>query len=297
DYHQYSNMEDIFSAFGDIFGNVFGGGSRSSAKRRSGPTPRAGHDLSQEITITLKESFVGTKKEIGIYRYAMCEKCKGQGTEAGSKPEICPTCQGAGQTYMQQGFFSYAQTCTKCRGEGFIISNPCKACKGFSRVQRHEKLSISVPKGIFNGADLRLSQKGDAGVFGGPSGDLYLKVRVIKDSRFFRRNNDLVTTLRLTYPQLVLGCQVEIESIDSSKETLKIPKGCPVGREIIIPGKGFHAPGRTRRGDFVIITQCDVPSRLTQKAKDALLTLSEELGTKCSNHEGGITGFFRKFLG
>ncbi|MCK4499348.1 molecular chaperone DnaJ [Candidatus Babeliales bacterium] len=297
DYHQYSNMDDIFSAFGDIFGNMFGGGGHRSSRQRTGPTPRAGHDLSQEINITLKESFEGIKKDIGIYRYSNCNKCAGRGTAVGSKADICPQCQGAGQVYTQQGFFSYAQTCTKCRGEGFIIINPCSTCRGKSRTQQHEKLSITIPKGIFNGADLRLSGKGDAGIFGGHSGDLYLKVHVMKNKHFSRRNNDLITTLRLTYPQLVLGCQIEVESIDGSKEMLKIPKGCSVGYEIIIPNKGFYSPGTSRRGDFVIITQCDIPSRLTKKAKDALLELSEELGTECRSDNGGITGFFRQFMG
>lgn len=289
DYHQYSNMDDIFSAFGDVFGSMFGGGPRQRTRRKAAMEPKVGHDLSQELTITLKESFLGTKKDFGIYRFASCDTCSATGCAAGTKPELCKSCGGAGQLFTQQGFFSYAQTCSTCRGEGVTIPKPCPTCKGKSRTQQHEKLSITIPAGIYDGANLRLRGKGDAGVYGGESGDLYLQIKVSRDTKFERRNDDLVTTLSLSYPQLALGCHIELESIDGSKETITVPKGSAVGTEIALAGKGFLSANGKRRGALVVILKCEIPTRLTPRAKELLTELSKELETKDS-------GFFSRFL-
>ena len=297
DYHQNSNMDDIFSAFGDVFGDVFNQGRGGRRQAKTAPTPRGGHDLSQEITVTLKESFLGAKKEIGIYRYSKCETCNGNGCQSGTKAHSCTSCHGSGQIHTQQGFFSYAQTCTSCRGEGVTIPSPCKSCKGQSRAQKHERLSINIPKGIYDSANLRLSGKGDSGVYGGPSGDLYIKVKVQADRKFKRNKDNLVTTLELTFPQLVLGCQVDVESIDGTIEALKIPKGSPVGKEVIIPAKGFYSANGRRRGDFIIVLQCNIPTRVNAQTKELLSKLSNELGTDTSSGNGNSGGFFKSFLG
>ena len=298
-HHQYSNSDEIFEQFGDIFGSFFGGGhqSRGGGSRRSAPAAQNGSDLTQEITITLQEAFLGTKKIVGVYRYQSCTECKATGGADGSKATTCASCRGQGQVIHQQGFFSFAKPCNSCKGQGVTISNPCKSCNGQSRTQKHEKLTITVPAGIFDGAQLRLSEKGDAGVFGGRSGDLYIKTHIQPHAIFSRRENDLVTKLTLTYPQLVLGCQIEIESIDSNKETIKIPAGCQVGKEIILPGKGFPILGKTARGNLVIITQCHIPIKLSTDAKKSLLDLSTHLDAQDASANGGITGFFKKFLG
>ena len=297
----HGNAEEIFEQFGDIFGSIFGGGGsfggNSRARAKTSPTPQDGNDLSQEISISLQEAFLGTKKNVGVYRYQSCTDCHGNGGADNSKATVCQSCRGHGQVVQQQGFFSYARPCTTCKGQGVIISNPCKACGGQSRSQKHERLTITVPAGIFNGAQLRLAEKGDAGVFGGRSGDLYIKVTITEQTNFVRREHDLVTKLTLTYPQLVLGCQIEIESIDGSKETIKIPSGCAVGKEIVMPGKGFPILGKSGRGNLIIITQCHIPTKLTPEAKATLLEYSNNLGTPDHSKDGGITGFFKKFLG
>jgi len=299
----YGNAEEIFEQFGDIFGSIFGGGGgfgghgHGRGRAKTGPTPQDGSDLSQEITITLQEAFLGTKKNVGVYRYQTCTDCNGNGAADNSKATICTSCRGHGQVVQQQGFFSYARPCSTCKGQGIIISNPCKICNGQSRIQKHERLTITVPAGIFNGAQLRLAEKGDAGVFGGRAGDLFVKVSVTEQTNFVRREHDLVTKLTLTYPQLVLGCQIEIETLDGSKETIKVPSGCPVGKEIVMPGKGFPILGKTARGNLVIIPQCHVPTKLNAEAKKALLEFSTHAGTPDSSKDGGITGFFKKFLG
>lgn len=298
DYHNYTNMNDIFSNFGDIFSELFGAGDRRTQQRsrRSGPIPKRGHDLPQELTITLKESYLGCKKEISVNHYVTCETCSGNGCKPGTKPSSCSTCKGSGEVHYQQGFFTFSQACTTCHGEGFVISSPCSTCRGQSRVQKYERFTVVIPEGIFEGAELRLSGKGDAGVFGGNAGDLRLRIHVKPDTYFERRDNDLVTRLVLTYPQLVFGCQVEITLLDDTQETIKIPKGCPVGKEILIPGKGFSRIRGAGKGNLIVITQCDIPTKLPSNAKEALMNYAEKLGNQ-SQSSGGISGFFKKFLG
>jgi molecular chaperone DnaJ len=296
DFHEYSDFGDIFSSFGDIFADLFGGGARNRRSQKTGPTPQRGHDLAQNIEITFKESYLSCKKELLIYHYVACDTCSGSGCKPGTKPDKCGSCNGTGAVYYKQGFFSFSQPCNKCQGQGFAITTPCQTCKGQSRIQKREKITISIPAGIYDGAELRVRQKGDSGIFGGPSGDLYLRVKVAQDNKFWRRNNDLVTTLNLTYPQLVLGCQVEIENIDGTKHTVKITKGCPVGKEILIPSKGFPVPGSYAKGNLVIITQCDIPKNLSSTTKETLLDYAKKLGNDTDNNKG-ISGFFKRFLG
>jgi molecular chaperone DnaJ len=154
---------------------------------------------------------------------------------------------------------------------------------------------VNVPEGIYDKAELRIADKGDAGVFGGPSGDLYLTISVLPENRFYRRDADLITRLNLTYPQLVLGSQIDIESIDGTIETIKIPKGCPVGYEILVAGKGFKNLHGRGSGNLVIIPQCDIPKKLSTEAREALLDYAKKLGDTAS--EGGLGGFFKRFLG
>lgn len=289
------NMEDIFDHFGDIFGDIFGG-RQARPGRATGPQPKRGHDLYKEITISLKDAFTGTKKDISYYHFVPCTTCDAKGAKKGTKAQQCITCHGMGQVQMRQGFFMYSQTCSACAGQGFIISSPCTECKGQSRKQVYDKFSVTIPKGIFDGAELRIPNKGDAGVFGGPSGNLYLRIKVQPDKKFKRVDDNLVTTVMLTYPQLVFGCQIEVESIDGTKHSLKIPKGCPVGKELIIAGKGFDKLRSNARGNFVIITKCHIPKKLDAEAKKLLQEYSKNIGTNVDNSEGGITGFFKRFL-
>ena len=298
---QGMNMDDIFANFGDVFGDIFGGKSAQSKKKRqapTGPTPQRGHDRQIELTITLKEAFEGIKKEVSYYHLFQCETCKGKGTEAGSKPTICQKCHGAGQTQYQQGFFMFSQTCAGCAGEGFIISNPCKTCSGQSRKQSYDKFTLNIPKGIFNGAELRVSEKGDAGIFEGPAGDLFVRVLIQPSKGFNRINNDIECDVFLTYPQLVLGSQIEIENINGAKENVKIPKGTQIGEKIIIKGQGFPILRSTKRGDLIIIINCDIPKNLSDNAKSILKDYSNEIGTRIDDSSNsGISGFFKKFLG
>jgi len=296
------NMDDIFRNFGDMFGGVdfgdiFGQGS-SQRRKKSGPTPQRGHDLIQNITITLKEAYLGVKKEVSYYHAFACEQCSHQGYKNKTDVATCAKCKGAGQVRFQQGFFSVAQACQPCQGQGYTIKKPCENCKGQSRKQEFESFSVTIPQGIFDGSELRISQKGDAGIFGGPAGDLFLKIKIAPDKKFHRIENDLACNLMLTYPQLVLGCQVEIENIDGTSISIKIPKGCPVGEKIIIPGKGFAKLKGFGTGNLIIVTQCHIPKKLTSTQKEHLENFAQELGTDITDkHDGFISSIFKKFLG
>lgn len=295
------NMEDIFSNFGDIFESVFGAGAQGFGGKRTrkstGPTPQRGHDRHKDLEISLKEAFEGTKKEIGYNHLFVCEVCKGQGAATGTKATTCSQCSGAGEIQYRQGFFVYSQTCNKCAGQGFIFPSPCSNCSGQTRKQGHDKFSVNIPAGIYDGAELRVPQKGDAGVYGGPAGDLYIKIKVLSDKKFIRNGDDIECIVVLTYPQLVFGSQIDIDNIDLSRESVKIPKGCSSGERIVISGKGFPSL-RGRKGNLVIITKCDIPKKLSSEAKDTLRQYSEIIGNKADEDGSGtITGFFKKFLG
>jgi molecular chaperone DnaJ len=290
------NMEDIFENFGDIFGSMFGGGGAKN-RRKKGPQPQAGLSLTKEIEITLKEAFLGTKKEIAYYHFFSCDTCLGTGSKPGTTPQTCSTCRGSGEMHFQQGFFMYSQPCSACSGNGFINPSPCAGCNGQSRIQKYDKFTVNIPRGIYDGAELRVSEKADAGIYGGPAGDLFLRIHVKEDKNFKRDGDDLICIVMLTYPQLTLGCQIDIESIDETKHAVKIPKGCPVGEHIVLSGEGFYKLRGKTRGNLVIITQCFIPQKLSAEAKKKLQEYSELIGTQTNNSEGTISSFFKKFLG
>ncbi len=292
------NMDDIFSNFGDIFGDLFGGQqSGRRGRKKTAPTAERGHDLFKEVTLSLKDAYLGCKYEMAFSRYVACATCDHKGTQPGTTYQTCKECGGLGQKNFAQGFFMVSQTCASCAGNGFTIPSPCKKCSGQSRVREYDTFSVNVPSGIYDGAELRIKGKGDAGIFGGPVGDLIIKVHVAADKQFQRVEDNLVCAVTLTYPQLVFGSQVEITSIDGTKETIKIPKGCQVGYEVVIPGKGFNKLRGNARGNLVVRAMCHIPTKLTEPAKEALMTYSSIIGTEPTQSGGSIAGFFKKFLG
>lgn len=291
----FQDLGDIFANFSDIFGDIFGSGRR---RKKTGLSARRGYDLHKGISITLEEAFSSTKKDITYYHLVTCKTCDGNGTESGKKATECAKCGGYGQVQYQRGPFVQTTTCPKCGGEGFLIKDPCKKCNGQSRVQRYDTISVTIPKGIFNNAELRVAGKGDAGIYGGSSGDLLLHVSVIPHEKFKRVGNDIECTVTLTYPQLVFGAQIEIENIDGSKETIKIPKGCSIGERIIEKNKGFQKIRSRSRGNLVVTTTCDIPKSLSKDSEKILKNYSEEIGTTVDGESvGTIAGFFKKFLG
>lgn len=290
------NMDDIFSNFEDIFGNIFGGQKKRAKK--SGPIPKKGHDLSKAINISLEEAFSGITKEIKIYHYVVCSDCSGKGSKEPSSIEICKVCNGSGQVGSRHGIFMYTQMCNHCNGEGYIIKNPCPTCKGQTRIQQYDTFKIDIPKGIYDKAELVISGKGDAGIFQGESGNLYLQVNILPHPKFKRVDDDIHCSILVTYPQLVFGCQIEIENIDNTKETLKIPKGSDIGDKIKIKNQGFYKLRGKNRGDLIVTLKCYIPKQLSEKAEKALREYSEAIGTSINEEEqdGTIKSFFKKFL-
>jgi molecular chaperone DnaJ len=279
---------------------MFGESDSGTSKRRkkaAGPTPRRGSDLQQDLALTLKEAYTGATKQIKIYRYVTCATCEGKGAQKGTSYTTCSKCKGSGQVAYSQGFFTFAQPCKSCEGEGFIVQSPCAACKGRSRVQTYDTITFTLPAGVYEGSELRLPHKGDAGVYGGETGDLILRVAVMPDKRFQRVGDDLVAQLVLSYPQLVFGCHVEVTLIDDTKETIKVPKGCQVGERIRIAGKGFPKLKGSARGDFVAVTQCSIPKQLSAESKEQLKVYAESMGEEAPSQDHGIVGFFKKFIG
>lgn len=301
----YQDMGDIFKqhfgeqGFEDIFSTIFGtGGGAGRRKKTPEPTPQRGLDLEKNITITLEEAFKGIKKDITIYHFVPCNVCNHTGKQANSTVEVCPTCHGTGTLSYSSGIiFVQAGTCNTCHGQGFIFKNPCTKCHGQSRIQQYDTVSANIPKGVYNEAVLRIQGAGDAGVYGGPAGDLLLTVTIAPHKRFKRIKDDLTCTITVTYPQLVFGALIEIENIDGSKESLKIPRGCSVGQSIIIKNKGFQKLRETGRGNLIVTTACDIPTSLSDEAEKTLRKYSEEIGTKVAEEAGTISGFFKKFLG
>ncbi len=296
-FSQDMNMDDIFSNFGDIFETLFGQGARQAHRQASGPTPRRGHDLHQATTISLRNAYLGLKKELNYYRYVPCNVCKAQGAKPGTQTTSCPTCHGSGQQQFRQGFFAFAQTCSACGGQGFTIPSPCTTCKGQTRVQKLDTFTVNIPKGVYDGLELRVPGKGDAGIFGGPAGNLILEIRVSPDKKFTRKNNDLHCNVMITYPELVFGSQIEFESIDGTKQQIKIPVGTAVNHQITLSNKGFAKLRGRGQGNLVVTLQCHIPKQLSKKAKELLRNYSEDIGTEITNGDTSIIGFFKKFLG
>ena len=178
-----------------------------------------------------------------------------------------------------------------------IIDSPCQKCSGRSRIQKRERLQIKIPAGIRDGARLRISKKGDAGVYGGSSGDLYIVVHVEKDKRFYRSGKDLVTNVELTYPQLTLGAQIEIENIDDKKIAVRIPKATAVGEKIRVRNKGFKSLSGEDRGDLVVVVGCLIPKKSTEEERQLLIKYESELKKRMDKSKSdGLRGFFKRFL-
>ena len=259
----FAGFEDIF---GGIFGDFFGGG------RRGGP--ERGSDLRYDLEITFEESAKGVETTITVPRLETCESCHGSGSAPGSTPTTCPQCQGRGEQRFQQGFFTVARTCSRCRGTGRVITKPCPTCKGDGRVQQERKLTVKIPPGIAHGQRLRLHGEGEGGTAGGPAGDLYVFVEVAEHAFFRRDGNDLAVEIPLNFTTLALGGSVDVPTLDE-KESFKIPEGTQSGTTFRLRGKGMPDVSGRGRGDLYFTVQAVTPKKLTKEQRAAL----EQLGT------------------
>jgi molecular chaperone DnaJ len=249
---------------------VFGGG-----RRRGGP--QRGADLRYDLEISFEESARDFETSIQIPRQETCETCRGTGAADGSSPTTCPQCQGRGQLRYQQGFFTVARTCGQCRGTGSVIAKPCATCRGTGRTQKERKLTVRIPAGIASGQRLRLSGEGEAGVGGGPRGDLYVVIQV-QDHPFFQRDgNDLHCQVPLNFPTLALGGEIRIPTLDG-EEPFTIPEGTQTGTSFRVRGKGMpDVTGRGRRGDLLVTVTVTTPRKLTKEQRRLLEQLNTSL--------------------
>ena len=286
----FSNMEDIFSAFGDIFGgggfgDIFGGGGRRGRGRRG---PRAGRDLRIVLDLTLEEIDEGVTRTVSLKRFEHCGSCDGKGGEDGSEKITCATCGGRGQVQRSQGFFTMASTCPTCRGEGQTIENPCKSCKGSGKQQEKSEIELRIPAGIEEGVQLRVSGQGDVGDVGGPRGDLFVVVREIEHKMFQRSGPDVMTEVPFSFTQLALGDKVEIPTLRGKVE-MTIPPGTQSGKVFRLRDQGLPHMERRGRGDQLVRVFIEVPKKLTDRQKELLREFGE-----IETSEAGDKSFFDK---
>ncbi len=261
----FSNADDIFGAFGDIFSEFFG----FSSTRSRGPRPQAGVDLRYNLGITFLQAAKGFETTIKIPKNVTCEDCGGSGAKPGTSPETCAHCNGTGQVQQSQGFFRIAMSCPVCRGEGRVIRDHCTTCRGQGVVQKMRELSLRIPAGVDNGSRLRLRGEGEPGIHGGPPGDLYVVLSVEEDKTFHRQGQDLVYATEIGIVQAVLGDKIEIPTLDDPV-TLDIPKGTQSGEVFKLRNLGLPYLGSAHKGDLLVEVSVKIPSSITKKQEELL---------------------------
>ncbi len=285
---------DFSSAFSDVFEDLFGdfmgrggggGGGRSRAQR--------GSDLRYNLRVTLEEAYAGVQKTINVPTAVACDSCHGSGAEGGAEPTTCPTCSGMGKVRAQQGFFTVERTCPTCSGAGQIVKNPCKVCHGHGRVEKDRALSVNIPAGVETGTRIRLAGEGEAGMRGGPTGDLYIFIEV-KDHQLFQRDGvHLFCRVPISFATAALGGEVEVPTIDGGKARVKVPSGSQTGKQMRLRAKGMPALRGGGTGDMLLELAVETPVNLTSRQKE-LLREFEEL-SEDNNPEGNT--FFSKVKG
>ena len=291
---------DFSSAFSDVFDDLFGdfmGGGRSSGGRNQASR---GSDLRYNMGVTLEEAFSGLQKSINVPTSIKCSACRGTGSENGSEPSTCPTCSGLGKVRATQGFFTVERTCPTCSGMGKMIKNPCRMCNGGGRVEKERSLSVNVPAGVETGTRIRLSGEGEAGVRGGPSGDLYIFIEV-KDHRIFSRDGlNLFCRVPVSMSSAALGGDIEVPTIDGGRSRVKIPQGSQSGRQMRLRNKGMPAIKSTQSGDMFIELAVETPVNLTGRQKEILREfekLSEDNNPESKSFFSSVKSFWDTMKG
>ncbi|MBN1531036.1 MAG: molecular chaperone DnaJ [Spirochaetes bacterium] len=271
----YTDFSDIFGDLGDLgdifegfFGSAFGG--RSGKKRA-----RRGADIQYDLTITLEDAAEGKEVQIEVPRSEACDVCGGSGAAPGSKATVCPVCNGAGQIRQSQGFFSITQTCYKCRGEGKIVSSPCKSCRGTGLKTRNRKITVKIPAGVESGSRLKITGEGEHGPEGGARGDLYVMIHVQKHKYFERHGNDVLSIIDISFPMVCLGGEIEVPTLGSGKVKMKIPPGTENGQVFRLKGNGIPYLGSYGKGDHLVKINIRVPRKLTPRQKELLKEFSK----------------------
>ncbi len=281
----FHSTEDVFSAFGDIFGDIFGFGGSGR-----GPRPQAGNDLRYNLTISFREAAKGMEAKLKIPKKETCDQCGGDGAEPGTSIETCQQCGGQGQVYQSQGFFRIAMPCPVCRGRGEVIAHPCSKCRGQGQTNVNKELSVRIPAGVDNGSRLRLRGEGEPGANGGPHGDLYVVVYVEEDKVFKRHGQDLITSAEITFVQAALGSRIDVPTLDDPV-TMDIPKGTQSGTVLRLQSMGIPSLNTGQKGDLLVEIKVLTPTRLS-KRQEELLEEFEALEQDKPLEK--VKGFFRK---
>lgn len=258
---------DFSSAFSDVFEDLFGDfrGNQNGRQRAS-----RGSDLRYNLNISLEEAFSGIQKKITIPSSVNCNDCNGTGASGGAEPTTCPTCSGMGKVRAQQGFFTVERGCPTCSGMGQIIKNPCQKCKGSGQEEKERSLSVNIPSGVETGTRIRLSGEGEAGVRGGPSGDLYIFTEIAEHKIFERDGKNLYCRIPVSMTTAAIGGEIEAPTIDGGRSRVKIPNGSQSGRQMRLRSKGMPALRGSGNGDLFIELAVETPVNLTSEQKDLL---------------------------
>jgi molecular chaperone DnaJ len=275
------------SSFSDIFEDLFG----MAGQRSRGTGRERGADLRYNMEITLEDAFKGKTAQIEIPVSVTCEACSGIGAKAGTKPKTCSTCGGAGRVRQAQGFFTLERTCPSCQGRGQTIEDPCPSCSGSGRVTKERTLSVNIPQGVEDGTRIRLAGEGEAGVRGGPPGDLYIFLSVAAHAIFQRDGADLHCRVPISMVTAALGGDFEVPTIDRGKSKVKVPSGTQTGRRFRITGKGMPVLRSRQVGDMYVQVAVETPQNLTKKQQE-LLAEFEKLSSGATQPEAA--GFFTK---
>ena len=279
--------------FGDVFGDIFGG---AAGARGGGSRAYRGSDLRYNLELSLEEAVMGTTVKIRVPTLVECDECDGSGARKGTSAQTCPTCHGHGQVRMQQGFFSLQQTCPRCHGSGKIITDPCGKCHGQGRVQEQKTLSVKVPAGVDDGDRIRLSGEGEAGLHGGPAGDLYVQIHVRQHPIFTRDENNLACEMPISFVTAALGGELDVPTL-GGRVKLKIPAETQSGKLFRLRGKGVKSVRGGDVGDLICRVVVETPVNLTSKQKDLLREFETSLGgdkhsPKASSWLDGVKKFF-----
>ncbi len=280
---------DFTSAFSDVFDDLFGdfmGGGR----RGGGARAARGSDLRYNLRISLEEAFRGKQATIAVPSSVTCDVCDGTGAEGGAEPVSCPTCSGHGKVRAQQGFFTVERTCPTCSGRGQIIKNPCKACAGQGRVRRDRSLNVNIPTGVETGTRIRLAGEGEAGLRGGPAGDLYIFIEVEAHPIFERDGTNLSCRIPVSFVTAALGGEIEAPTLDGGRTRVKVPPGVQSGKQLRLRGKGMPPLRGPGAGDLYIELAVETPVNLTQRQRDLLREFEAAGG---DNHPEGSDFFSR----
>ena len=286
---------DFAASMSDIFDDLFGefmGGRRS--RNRSGR--ERGADLRYNLEITLSEAYTGKTAQIRVPSSVSCEKCSGTGAKPGTRPTSCPTCAGFGKVRASQGFFTIERTCPSCHGRGEVIEDPCPSCSGSGRVMRERTLSVNIPAGVEDGTRIRLAGEGEAGLRGGPPGDLYIFLS-IKPHEFFQRDGaDIFCMVPISMCTAALGGQIEVPTVEGSVTRVKIPEGTESGKQFRLKGKGMPVLRSKAYGDMYIQVQVETPKNLTKRQRELLEEFERESHKDTSPESSGFFSRVKEFF-